>query len=158
MIELLRQMILSVTAASLFGAVVLAMVPDGAMKEVLRMGTGLLLIVSLVLPLQRYTPHTIGDFLPRLERQTARSQDTTDLIRQEILREVVVEAAQNIEQMAQSRQLSCKAQVMAQIQEDNQVVIQRVCLQRAAQADDFSAFKQTLARQLGISADSILIQ
>ena len=129
MIELLRQMILSVTAASLFGAVVLAMVPDGAMKEeVLRMGTGLLLIVSLVLPLQRYTPHAIGDFLPRLERQTARSQDTTDLIRQEILREVEVEAAQNIEQMAQSRQLSCKAQVMAQIQEDNQVVIQRVCL------------------------------
>lgn len=122
------------------------------------MGTGLLLIVSLVLPLQRYTPHTIGDFLPRLERQTARSQDTTDLIRQEILREVEVEAAQNIEQMAQSRQLSCKAQVTAQIQEDNQVVIQRVCLQRAAQADDFSAFKQTLARQLGISADSILIQ
>lgn len=93
MIELLRQMILSVTAASLFGAVVLAMVPDGAMKEVLRMGTGLLLIVSLVLPLQRYTPHAIGDFLPRLERQTARSQDTTDLIRQEILREVEVEAA-----------------------------------------------------------------
>ena len=141
MIELLRQMILSVTAASLFGAVVLAMVPDGAMKEVLRMGTGLLLIVSLVLPLQRYTPHAIGDFLPR-----------------EILREVEVEAAQNIEQMAQNRQLSCKAQVTAQIQEDNQVVIQRVCLQRAAQTDDFSAFKQTLARQLGISADSILIQ
>ena len=82
----------------------------------------------------------------------------TDLIRQEILREVEVEAAQNIEQMAQSRQLSCKAQVTAQIQEDNQVVIQRVCLQRAAQTDDFSAFKQTLARQLGISADSILIQ
>ena len=44
MIVLLRQVILSVTAASLFGAVALALVPDGALKEAIRLGVG---IVSL---------------------------------------------------------------------------------------------------------------
>ena len=48
MIALIRQLILCVTAASLFGAVSLALVKDSALKEVIRLGVGLVLILSVV--------------------------------------------------------------------------------------------------------------
>lgn len=155
MIDLLRQIILSVTAASLFGAVVLAMVPEGAMKEVLRMGTGLILIVSLVIPLQRHAPQRFRDWLPNLE--TIQLQDSTELFQKEMLQEIEAETADYAEQLAQTSGISCRAKVSAQIQTDDQVVITQVSLHQEGQAD-LSQLRQTLAQQLGISADCIVIQ
>lgn len=155
MIDLLRQIILSVTAASLFGAVVLAIVPDGAMKEVLRMGTGLILIVSLVIPIQRYAPQRFRELLPQIK--TAQTEDSAQLLQQEMLREIETETADYAEQLAQSSGISCQAQVSAQIQEENQVMITRVSLRQTGNAD-LSPLRQTLAQQLGISADCIFIQ
>lgn len=155
MIDLLRQIILSVTAASLFGAVVLAIVPEGAMKEVLRMGTGLILIVSLVIPMQKYAPQRFRDFLPRIE--TTQTEDSTQLFQQEMIREIEAETADYTEQLAQQSGISCQAQVSAQIQTDNQVVITQISLKQEGNAD-LSQLQQTLAQQLGISADRIFIQ
>lgn len=155
MIDLLRQIILSVTAASLFGAVVLAIAPEGAMKEVLRMGTGLILIVSLVIPMQKYAPQRFREFLPRIE--TAQTEDSTQLFQQEMIREIEAETADYAEQLAQQSGISCQAQVSAQIQTDNQVVITQVSLKQEGNAD-LSQLQQTLAQQLGISADRIFIQ
>ena len=64
MIDLLRQIILCITAASLFCAVALSLVPEGALKEVIRMGTGLVLILSFAIPLRQSLPHVLADFLP----------------------------------------------------------------------------------------------
>lgn len=155
MIDLLRQIILSVTAASLFGAVVLAIVPEGAMKEVLRMGTGLILIVSLVIPMQKYAPQRFRDFLPRIE--AAQTEDSTQLFQQEMIREIEAETADYAEQLAQQSGISCQAQVSAQIQTDNQVVITQISLKQEGDAD-LSQLQQTLAQQLGISAGRIFIQ
>lgn len=155
MIDLLRQIILSVTAASLFGAVVLAIVPEGAMKEVLRMGTGLILIVSLVIPMQKYAPQRFRDFLPRIE--AAQTEDSTQLFQKEMIREIEAETADYAEQLAQQSGISCQAQVSAQIQTDNQVVITQISLKQEGNAD-LSQLQQTLAQQLGISADRIFIQ
>lgn len=155
MIDLLRQIILSVTAASLFGAVVLAIVPESAMKEVLRMGTGLILIVSLVIPMQKYAPQRFREFLPRIE--TTQTEDSTQLFQQEMIREIEAETADYAEQLAQQSGISCQAQVSAQIQADNQVVITQVSLKQEGNAD-LSQLQQTLAQQLGISADRIFIQ
>lgn len=155
MIDLLRQIILSVTAASLFGAVVLAIAPEGAMKEVLRMGTGLILIVSLVIPMQKYAPQRFREFFLRIE--TAQTKDSTQLFQQEMIREIEAETADYAEQLAQQSGISCQAQVSAQIQTDNQVVITQVSLKQEGNAD-LSQLQQTLAQQLGISADRIFIQ
>lgn len=155
MIDLLRQIILSVTAASLFGAVVLAIAPEGAMKEVLRMGTGLILIVSLVIPMQKYAPQRFREFLPRIE--TTQTEDSTQLFQQEMIREIEAETADYAEQLAQQSGISCQAQVSAQIQTDNQVVITQVSLKQEGNAD-LSQLQQTLAQQLGISVDRIFIQ
>lgn len=155
MIDLLRQIILSVTAASLFGAVVLAIAPEGAMKEVLRMGTGLILIVSLVIPIQKYAPQRFREFLPRIE--TAQTEDSTQLFQQEMIREIEAETADYAEQLAQQSGISCQAQVSAQIQTDNQVVITQISLKQEGNVD-LSQLQQTLAQQLGISADRIFIQ
>lgn len=155
MIDLLRQIILSVTAASLFGAVVLAIAPEGAMKEVLRMGTGLILIVSLVIPMQKYAPQRFREFLPRIE--TTQTENSTQLFQQEMIREIEAETADYAEQLAQQSGISCQAQVSAQIQTDNQVVITQISLKQEGNAD-LSQLQQTLAQQLGISADRIFIQ
>lgn len=155
MIDLLRQIILSVTAASLFGAVVLAIAPEGAMKEVLRMGTGLILIVSLVIPMQKYAPQRFREIFPRIE--TAQTEDSTQLFQQEMIREIEAETADYAEQLAQQSGISCQAQVSAQIQTDNQVVITQVSLKQEGNAD-LSQLQQTLAQQLGISVDRIFIQ
>lgn len=155
MIDLLRQIILSVTAASLFGAVVLAIAPEGAMKEVLRMGTGLILIVSLVIPMQKYAPQRFREIFPRIE--TAQTEDSTQLFQQEMIREIEAETADYAEQLAQQSGISCQAQVSAQIQTDNQVVITQISLKQEGNAD-LSQLQQTLAQQLGISVDRIFIQ
>jgi len=155
MIDLLRQIILSVTAASLFGAVVLAIVPEGAMKEVLRMGTGLILIVSLIIPMQKYAPQRFRDLFPKIE--TTQTEDRTQLFQQEMIREIETETADYVEQLAQQSGISCQAQVSAQIQTNNQVVITQISLKQEGDAD-LSQLRQTLAQQLGISADCIFIQ
>ena len=94
MIVLLRQVILSVTAASLFGAVALALVPDGALKEAIRLGVGIVLILSLVIPLRGALPSGLSDLLPKAAE--VQQDEAGDVYRAAIQEQVEAQTAEYV--------------------------------------------------------------
>ncbi|MCD8356163.1 MAG: stage III sporulation protein AF [Clostridia bacterium] len=157
MIVLLRQIILCVTAASLFCAVTLSLVPDGALKEVIRMGTGLVLILSLVIPLRQSLPRALTNLLPQVS--VPEQQDTTELYQRAVLRQVEAEAAQYAVQRAASVGIDCTASVTAITDEDGTISITAVNLVLDAPASDsiITDLRTQLAQELGITDEYICI-
>lgn len=156
MIALIRQIILCVTAASLFGAVALSLVSDGALKEVIRMGVGLVLILSLALPLRRIIS------LPSLNvgsKRDAVREDTTDVYQEAIKQQVETETAQYVVQQAAAAGVSCRAHVSAKISEEGTVSIVAVSIAPDGDISDhkLKTFKQQISTQLGVSDDAIVM-
>ncbi len=151
MIELMRQVIYCVTAASLFGAVALSLVQEGALKQVIRIAVGLTLVLSLVVPFQRTI--SFPNWKDWLTGETEQETDTVQLYRETICEQVEAETAQYIEQLARQQGVDvCTAQVSAQTDEDGTVRITSVTLDMDAAND---AFRQTIAEQLGLDVDAV---
>lgn len=157
MIALLRQIILCVTAASLFCAVTLSLAPDGALKEVIRMGTGLVLILSLVIPLRQSLPKALTDLLPQISAPA--QEDTAKVYQQVVLERVEVETAQYAVQQASSLGIQCTASVTVSAAEDGTVVIQSVALvtDSPVSTQKLSDLRAKLSNDLGITDDCINI-
>ncbi len=78
MIEILRQMVLGVTAAAIFSAAMMQFSHKSAISEIVRLGAGMVLILALLTPLTHLTlPSFSGWFAQAydvVERQTAQAQ------------------------------------------------------------------------------------
>ncbi len=157
MIALLRQLILCVTAASLFGAVALSLVPDGALREAVRMGVGFVLILSLIQPLRQLLPLSLPDQLPEMD--TVAQQDAGDVYQQAVIQQVEVETAEYIVQEAAGMGISCQASVTASVDDEGQISITTVHLAADENADGsaLSALCKNLTAALGVSTDAILM-
>lgn len=70
MIELVRQMIISVTAAAVFSTVMLMIVQKSALHEVIRLATGMLMILALLLPLSRLSFPSFNGMFSREKLRT----------------------------------------------------------------------------------------
>lgn len=159
MIALMRQLILCLTAASLFGAVALSLTPNGALKEVVRLGVGLMLILSLVIPLRRVLPERLlSAHLP--QHEIPAQQDAADVYRQAVREQVEAQAAQYVVTCAAQNGLSCTAQTSADIGEDGVVSITAVSvrLREKAEAGAADALRRQISAELGISADAVLVE
>ncbi|MGE4548793.1 MAG: hypothetical protein AB7C89_04460 [Intestinibacillus sp.] len=84
MIELVRQMIVSVTAAAIFSTVMLMIVQKSALHEVIRLATGMLMILALLLPLSRLSLPTFGGALEKIRSQTGQQVTEAQQKNQEI--------------------------------------------------------------------------
>lgn len=125
MIALFRQIILCVTAASLFGAVALALVPKGALHEIVRLAVGLVLILSLAAPLRSLT-------FPKLHitnQWSQEQQQSDEQLADALVQEVERQAADYIVQLAAQRGISCTAQVDAKRTESGVVSLTRAELE-----------------------------
>lgn len=158
MIALLRQLILCVTAASLFGAVALSLVPDGALKEAVRMGVGFVLILSLIQPLRQLLPLSLPDLLPEIDASVSQ-QSAEDVYQQAVLQQVEVETGDYVMQEAAEMGISCKASVTVSADSEGQVSITavRITAAEGTAASTLSALQKNLAAELGISTDAILV-
>lgn len=157
MIDLLRQIILCITAASLFCAVALSLVPDGALKEVIRMGTGLVLILSLVIPLRQSLPHTLTDLLPEV---SVPEQQIENVYQQAVIRQVEVETARYVVQQAEALDISCTASVTAAADGDGIVSITavQIVLDETISNSSLASLRTRLRQELGITDACIRIQ
>lgn len=158
MIALLRQLILCVTAASLFGAVALSLVPDGALKEAVRMGVGFVLILSLIQPLRQLLPLSLPDLLPEIDTSVSQ-QSAEDVYQQAVLQQVEVETGDYVVQEAAEMGISCEASVTASIDGEGEVSITavRITAAEGTAASALSALRKNLAAELGVSTDAILV-
>lgn len=84
MIELVRQMIVSVTAAAIFSTVMLMIVQKSALHEVIRLATGMLMIMALLLPLSRLSLPTFDGALEKVQSQTGQQVEEAQQKNQEI--------------------------------------------------------------------------
>ena len=157
MIDLLRQIILCITAASLFCAVALSLVPDGALKEVIRMGTGLVLILSLVIPLRQSLPHTLTDLLPEV---SVPEQQIENVYQQAVIRQVEVETARYVVQQAEALDISCTASVTAAADGNGIVSITavQIVLDETISDSSLASLRTRLRQELGITDACIRIQ
>lgn len=158
MIALLRQLILCVTAASLFGAVALSLVQNGALKEAVRMGVGFVLILSLIQPLRQLLPMSLPDLLPKIDT-AVQQQSAEDVYQQAVLQQVEVETEEYVVQEAAEMDISCEASVTASVDSEGQVSITAVSFTAEEGTDSsvLSALRKNLAAELGVSTDAILI-
>lgn len=157
MIDLLRQIILCITAASLFCAVALSLVPDGALKEVIRMGTGLVLILSLVIPLRQSLPHTLTDLLPEV---SVPEQQIENVYQQAVIRQVEVETARYVVQQAEALDISCTASVTAAADGDGieSITAVQIVLDETISDSSLASLRTRLRQELGITDACIRIQ
>ena len=158
MIVLLRQVILSVTAASLFGAVALALVPDGALKEAIRLGVGIVLILSLVIPLRGALPSGLSDLLPKAAE--VQQDEAGDVYRAAIPDRVEAQTAEYVVQQAAEDGISCTAQATATVAEDGTVSITAVSIQPEDSVSEsrLDALRNRLSTELGVPKDAILAE
>lgn len=157
MIDLLRQIILCITVVFLFCAVALSLVPDGALKEVIRMGTGLVLILSLVIPLRQSLPHTLTDLLPEV---SVPEQQIENVYQQAVIRQVEVETARYVVQQAEALDISCTASVTAAADGDGIVSITavQIVLDETISDSSLASLRTRLRQELGITDACIRIQ
>lgn len=144
MIALIRQVILCVTAASLFGAVALALVKDGALKEIVRMGVGLVLILSLIIPLRNIFSLKLPNLF--VQKQNIQQEDTEEIYQQAVLEQVEAEASQYVVKLAEEYGIDCTADVTADISEEGMVSISVVRI--AAEGSVPEQQQYTLRRQI----------
>lgn len=156
MIALIRQVILCVTAASLFGAVSLSLVSDGALKEVVRIGVGLVLILSLALPLRSLVSLPELDVWPDTDAPQAQ---TEDLYREAVRQQVQAETAQYVMQQARKQGVACTAQATAEIADDGAVSITAVSIAPDSDVSDerLTALKRQLVSELGVPDSAIVV-
>lgn len=158
MIVLLRQLILSVTAASLFGAVALALVPDGALREAVRLGVGIVLILSLVIPLRNAMPSGLSDLLPKTAE--IQQDEAGDVYRAAIKEQVEAQTVEYIVQQAAENGISCTAQAAVDIAEDGTVSITAVSIQSEEGTSEsrLNALREQLSTELGVPEDAVFAE
>ena len=158
MIVLLRQLILSVTAASLFGAVALALVPDGALREAVRLGVGIVLILSLVIPLRNAMPSGLSDLLPKTAE--IQQDEAGDVYRAAIKEQVEAQTVEYIVQQAAENGISRTAQAAVDIAEDGTVSITAVSIQSEEGTSEsrLNALREQLSTELGVPEDAVFAE
>lgn len=158
MIDLLRHIILCITAASLFCAVSLSFLPAGALKEVIRMGTGLVLILSLAMPLRQSLPPVLTDLLPEIS--LSEQYETENIYQQAIIEQVEAETARYVVQQAEALDISCTASVAAEADEAGVVSITavQVVTDKPISDNSLHSLRTRLRQELGITDGCIRIQ
>lgn len=119
------------------------------------MGTGLVLLLSLVIPLRQSLPKVLTDSLPQL---TAPAQeDTEQIYQQAVLEQVQVQAAQYVTQQAEKLGIQCTVSVVAAAGKDGEIVIQSIGIvtDSPVSAQKCTELRAKLSNDLGITDDCI---
>lgn len=84
MIEILRQMILGVTAAAIFSSVMLQFTQKSALQEIIKLAAGMVMILALLTPLSRISMPSFSGWMAEVKgsvaAQTGRAQEHNEQI------------------------------------------------------------------------------
>lgn len=156
MIALFRQLILSITAVALFGAVMLTMTEQKAQRSVLQLAVGLLLLLAIINPLRRLRlpealslPDSVQEHIPK---------DQEKLYEKAVAASFCEQTEAYLEN--QLERLGVRADVKLTLSEGKEMVVSGVsvicpetCTKRQRQE-----IEQLLKRELGIQKEVISIR
>lgn len=121
MIATLRQMILCVTAASLFGSIVLSLTEQKAQQEIVRIAVGMMLVLALITPIRAIRLPDFG-WLKQFSDTQNTETDAEAVYTQTVLEEFETEAEAYLEQLTEKQGIPCTFTITAGM-EDGTVFI-----------------------------------
>lgn len=157
MIGILRQMILCVTAASLFGSMMLSLTEQKGQKEIIRIAIGMMLVLALIAPL-RSLRLPGWEWLSQLWSGWEASADAQEVYQKHVLEEFETEVETYLEQCAEQEGVSCTAEVTAKQEEDTVTICDaRLIFDTDVTEKQRSDIGAMAAQELGISEQQITL-
>ncbi len=153
MIIFLRQIIFSVTAAALFGSVLLTLTEGKAQREIIRLAVGLMLVLALFQPLRAIQLPRLSDWF-RIE---VPQETGADSYQQTVLRTFEQQTAEYLVHQAEGMNIQCDIQVHSRC-EDQEVAITSVSVRTGTlREEQRQALLNMVAKQCGIGVGDIEI-
>ena len=150
MIEVLRQMLMNVTAAAILAGISLQFVKEGPLQEIVRVAAGLMLTLALLLPLARMpgAGTAFSSVLGEVQNAAARAAAENQRVAASSVGNAV---AIYIQDRAAEMGVKCTAAVHMDGDESGRLVTERVTLYiEGATEDERSAVCQMVTQECGI--------
>lgn len=155
MIAVLRQMILSVTAAALFGSVLISLTEGRAQQEIVRIAVGLMVVLALRNPLRTVRMPEPGVLFSGQEEYRNEGENA---YYEAVLEEFAEQTESWLEQRAEELGIECSVNISAE-QEDGVVSITRAEVSAEGLSEsEKSELVDEIAEQCGISTEAVVIK
>ncbi len=155
MIAFFRQLILSITAASLFGAVMLTVTEQKSQRSVLQLAIGLLLLLAIINPLRRFQLPDVLSWVSGIETNLPQEQEKA-------YRDAVEETfRKQTEQYLEGRlrELGVNGVATLTLSEDGELQVAEVSvLCDAYTAEQKHSIEQLMQNELGVRKEVISIR
>lgn len=156
MTDLLKSIILGVSAAALFGGIAMTLIHTGALKETVRLGAGIMVILALLYPISKAQVN----FIPRWVHQNtdAIAQHVTQAQKQQ---KCAIEqtAAQEIQayfmRKAKEHDILCDIEIHTTVGEDQTVSIRNATIRGTLTDEDRRWLQEMISKECGISQEDL---
>lgn len=155
MIEILRQMIVSVTAAAIFSTIMLMVVQKSALHEVIRLATGMLMILALLLPLSRasfsHPLDSLAQHSNKMQQNIRQAQEKNATITKSTFGSAI---SKYIEDTAAQMGVDCTVQTTLTEDNTGTLIIDHIYVQgESITAEQRSSLSTLLERECGIPSE-----
>lgn len=152
MIHILRQIIISVTVAAIFSGVMLSFVKDGALRETIRLATGMLMILALLSPMTAFRLPNVRDAFAKNTVEYSTKKAVKD---NEALEASTVGGAISKYMQDQAKSLGIRCSILTQVSKDNQnrLVIDSICInydKGSVEGDALEKLSKKIVEECGI--------
>lgn len=149
-------MILSVTAAAIFSAVMLQFTQKSALQEIVKLAAGMVMILALLTPLSRLRLPSLTAWFSQarqsVDAQTARAQAQNEQIAQSSMADAV---SRYIREQAETLGAVCRVQTTLETAEDETLQIASVTVKGTLTEEQQRALTDCIAQDCGVSRQQI---
>lgn len=151
MTELFRSVILGVTVAALFGGIAMTLVHTGTMKEVVRLAAGVMVILSLLMPLSQVRLRLPTDWIHASTQPIDRQvEQATTQSREWRAQASAREIGAYLTRRASGEGITCNIEVQASIQDDGVVLLDGATIRGTLSAAEREQVYRLLETECGI--------
>lgn len=148
MTELIRTILLRVTLAGLASAVALSIVKESALREVVRLAAGLLMLLALLQPLSRFRLPSAAELL------STPQADTSELTQQNVqtaMDAVGSSIGKTLEQRAAAEGFDCSVLVTMAADQDGVLQIEQITVRyKASDSGRLEELQELLTTECGV--------
>lgn len=160
MIEILRQVIVGVSAAAIFSAVLLTLVRDSALQEIVRLATGMLMIIALLTPISKLPrlslPNIFTPSSANLQAQQQALVQENQALAQTSFRGAI---SRYLTEKAQEYGIHCAIDTMLAQQADGTMEIDYITVRiHDLQQADKAQIETLITQSCGISIEQIVFE
>lgn len=158
MMEILRQVIVGVSAAAIFSAVLLTLVRDSALQEIVRLATGMLMIIALLTPISKLPRLSLSHMLTPSSAGIQAQQQALEnqALAQSSFRGAI---SRYLTEKAQEYGIHCAIDTMLMQQEDGTMEIDYITVRmHDLQQADRAQLETLITQSCGISTEQIVFE